>query len=341
MSPSVCHVVGVDIGKETIAVRLVATNPNVEPVGAAQTCSNDAAGYRQMLRWLGEQNDPEVETATTAVVMEATGVYWEACALFVHEQEFLVRVVNPAQTHAFAKTTLQRGKTDTQDADMIARFGATVPTRRWTPPYALSKELKQIMRQREDYVAMRVQEKNRLHALQHQARPSAQLMRMARNHIHFLQQQIDLLERTFKEQASESPSWQQSLSALRTLPGFGFIVAGTLLTETDGLEAFLTAKQLIAYAGLAPAPYESGSSVKRRTHISKVGNQRLRRIAYLAAVSSIRTDSVFREFYTRLRKRGKPPKVALVAVARKLLTVAFAVVRSQTPFDPTYVPKRA
>jgi transposase len=341
MSRSVNHVVGVDIAKDTLAVRLVVTHPSVESVGVVQTYSNDAAGYRKMLRWLREQDGDEVETATTAIVMEATGVYWEGCALFFHEQEFAVHVVNPAQTHAFAKTTLQRGKTDAQDADLIARFGAAVPTRLWTPPDALSEELRQIMRQRDDYVQMRVQEQNRLHALQHHARPSAPLMRMARKHIRFLQQQINLLERTFREQASESSSWRESLSVLHTIPGFGLIVAGGLLTETNGLEAFLTAKQLIAYAGLAPVPYESGSSIQRPRHISKVGNRKLRRIAYIAAVSSIRTDTVFREFYLRLRQRGKPPKVALVAVARKLLTVAFAVVRSQTPFDSAYVPKRA
>jgi transposase len=341
MSPSVTHVVGIDIAKDTLAVRLVTTDPSVEPVGAVQTFSNDPVGFRKVIRWLRDQNDQEVEPATTAIVMEATGVYWEGCALFFHEKGFTVRVVNPAQTHAFAKTTLQRGKTDAQDADLIARFGATVPTRVWTPPDALAEELKQIMRQRDDYVQMRVQEQNRLHALQHRARSSAPLMRMAQKHIRFLQQQIDLLETTFKEQASESPSWQKSLAVLNTLPGFGLIVAGGLLTETHGLEAFLTAKQLIAYAGLAPVPYESGSSVQRPRRISKVGNPKLRRIAYIAAVSSIRTDTVFREFYMRLRQRGKPAKVALVAVARKLLTVAFALVRSQTAFDPAYVPKRA
>ena len=123
---------------------------------------------------------------------------------------------------------------------------------------------------------------------------------------------------------------------LEAIPGIGPVIAGTLLTETGNFHAILSGRQLVAYAGMAPTPRQSGSMDLPR-HISKAGNPRLRRAAYLAAVSATRTSSPFATFYKRLVGNGKPRKVALVALARKILTVAYAIVRSGTPYNPDHL----
>ena len=106
--------------------------------------------------------------------------------------------------------------------------------------------------------------------------------------------------------------------------------------KQGGLSSFLAARQLVAHAGIAPQQYESGTSVKRTACISKIGNARLRRAAYMAALSAIRCKGPLKDFYQRLIARGKAKKLALVAVARKLLVVAFKVARSGMPYDPQY-----
>ncbi|MEK9135905.1 MAG: IS110 family transposase [Bacteroidota bacterium] len=271
--------------------------------------------------------------------MEATGVYWEACALYCHGEGFAVSVVNPAQIKFFARTTLMRGKTDTLDADLIARFGAAVKPRVWNPPGKAFEELQLFSRQRDAYVAMLTEERNRLHALSHRVHCPPQVIRMTKAHIRFLEKRIEELEQGFKDHLDQSPEWKRSVELLTSMTGIGVVTAGVFLPETLAFSTMVDARQLIPLCGtgLAPAPHTSGTSVRRRPRISKVGNPRLRRAAYMASISGIRANPVLKAFYKRLREKGKPAKVALVAVARKLLTIAFALVQTQRPFDPNYV----
>ncbi len=334
MNNSYTHIVGIDISKETISVRLMILGESPQPVGDIETFPNCEVGYGQLNQWLVRCG---VLARTTQVVMEATGVYWEGSALYFYEHGFQVSVVNPAQIKYFARTTLMRGKTDALDADLIARFGVSVKPRIWTPPGESMESLQVFIHQREAYVAMLTQEKNRLHALQHRAHCPRQVITMTKAHIRFLEKRITELEHAFKDLLKKTPAWQRSIDLLTSIPGVGLITAGVLLTETLAFSTLVNARQLAAYAGLAPAPFLSGTSVHRPTRISKIGNARIRQAVYLASLSGIRANPVLKTFYQRLRANGKPAKVALVAVARKLLTIAFALVKSQQPFDPNYV----
>jgi len=338
MNTAITHIVGVDIAKDTFVVRLLALGePGPIPVGEIQTVPNSSDGYRQFTQWLGEQG---VAAASTQVVMEATGVYWEALALYCHAQGCAVSSMNPAQIKYFARTTLMRGKTDAQDADLIARFGAVMKPRVWDPPGVAFDDLQVLMRQREAYVTMATEEKNRLHALSHRAHCPREAIRMTKAHIRFLEKRIEELEQAFKDRLDQTPMWKQSVTLLTSIPGVGLMTAGVLLTETLAFSTLVDARQLVAYAGLAPAPYVSGTSVRRASSISKIGNARLRRAVYMASLSGIRFNPTLKTFYERLRAKGKPAKVALVAVAKKLLTICFAIVQSSRPFNPNHVSMR-
>ena len=334
MDITIKHTIGIDIAKETFTVRLLSVENSPTPVGEIKTFSNSSEGYTEMKRSVVDQG---AEPVSTQVIMEATGVYWEGCALFCNEQHFVVSIVNPAQIKYFARTTLMRGKTDPLDADLIARFGALLKPKAWTPPGIAFDDLQVLSRQRDAYVKMLTEEKNRLHALSHRAHCPREVLRMTKAHIRFLEKQIDELEQAFKDHLDQTPAWKQTIEVLTSITGIGMMTASVLLTETLAFSTFVDGRQLTAYAGLAPAPFTSGSSVHRKPRISKIGNARLRRAVYMASISGIRFNPVLKTFYQRLRASGKPAKVALVAVARKLLTIAFAVVRSQRPFDPNYV----
>jgi transposase len=312
MNDPLTHIIGIDVSKDTISVRLMVLVESPQPAGDIQIFPNSKAGYAQLDGW-------------------------EGCALYFHEHGYQVSVVNPAQIKYFARTTLMRGKTDALDADLIARFGVSVKPRVWTPPGESLESLRVFIHQREAYVAMVTEEKNRLHALQHRAHCPAQVIAMTKAHIRFLEKRITELEHAFKDLLKKTPAWQRSIDLLTSIPGVGLITAGILLTETLAFSTLVNARQLAAYAGLAPAPFLSGTSVHRLTRISKIGNARIRQAVYMASLSGVRANPVLKTFYQRLRGNGKPAKVALVAVARKLLTIAFALVKSQQPFDPDHV----
>ena len=333
MAEQIKHVLGIDIAKETFAARLVQRGESIAPVSEVKMFPNTTGGYQSCATWTQQLG---AEPAHTNVVLEATGVYWEACAVDLHHRGYHVSVVNPAQIKHFIRSVLQRGKSDSIDAELIARFGALMKPRLWTPPPPFAEHLQLIIRQRDAYVGMLTQERNRLHALRHRVNCPASVMRMTEDHIQFLEQRVEELERSFKDTIKQLPEWSQLFTLLTSITGIGQITAAVLLTETQAFESFHSARQITAYAGIAPAPYSSGTSVFHAPRISKIGNARLRHALYLAALSASRFNPLMRPVYQRLVAKGKPSKVARVAIARKLLITAFAVVKSKCRFDPSY-----
>lgn len=327
------HVVGIDIACETFAARLVVSQPSVVPVGAGMTFDNSIHGFTQCLSWLLAQ---ELQPTETLIVVEATGVYWEALALFFSHRYFPLSVVNPAQIKYFSRSILQRGKSDQLDAETIALFGARMNPRLWKAPSPLGEELQVLMRQRDAYVAMLTEEKCRLHALEHAGRTPHQALAICKQTIAFLRKQIKQLDTSFKNTIQKDNQWKQLYDVLLAIPGIGAVTAGVFLTETRALNEFASSRQLTAYAGIAPVPYSSGSSVLRKPRISKIGNARLRKAFYMAALSSVRFNPHMRSVFHRLVARGKPKKVVLIAIARKLLVLCFAICKSQTPYQPDY-----
>lgn len=328
------HILGIDIASETFVGSVVTNDPTPNNKSEAPTFPNTSSGFSACVDWT---NTLGVVPAETLVVVEATGVYWEALALFFHQHQFIVSVVNPAQVKYYAQSVLQRGKTDELDANLIARFGSTMNPRRWEPPSALSEELQVLMRQRDAYLTMLTQERNRLHSYERSGFPPQRAIAVSKKTIAFLEQQIKELETNFKNTISGDENWKHMLELLQTIPGIGLVTAGVLLTETQALETFHSSKQLTAFAGIAPAPYTSGKTVYRRSRISKIGNPRIRKAFYMAALSSIRFNPIMKTFYERLVARGKSKKLSLVAVARKLLVMCFAVCKSNQPFQPNYL----
>jgi len=247
-----------------------------------------------------------------------------------------VSVINPAQAHQFAKALLKRAKTDAIDAETLAQLAATLQPKPWTPPPAIYEELRQRLLQRENLIGALTQERNRLDALRHRPTVIASVRERSERWIAWCETETATLDAELTTLLDQAGEWQAAAERLRTVPGIGPITTAWLLVETLAFTTCATPQQAAAFAGLAPHPYESGTSIRRRGRIGQGGDAALRRALYMASVSAGRHNPHIKAFYERLRAAGKPVKVARCAAARKLLHLCWAVVTREVDYDPQY-----
>ncbi len=270
------------------------------------------------------------------VVMEATGSYWVALATTLAQAGFAVSVINPDQAHNFAKALLQRAKTDAIDARTLARLASMLQPARWTPPPAIDAELQQRLAERDTLVDVRQQVRNQLHALIQLPVVIPAVRARMEDLIATFDAQIMAIEREIARVLPQDTAWAASAELLLSIAGVGLLTAAWLLVGTLNVTIGVNPEALAAYAGLAPHPKESGTSVRGRERVGRGGHKRLRTALYRATLAAARHNPVIKAFYERLRAAGKPPKVARGAAARKLLHLAWAVVRKGRAFDPAY-----
>jgi len=327
-------VLGLDVGKsELYACLLQVQGPgSPTPVGTFKAVANTAKGHEQLCVWL---TTSAAIGEDLSVVMESTSVYWERIAITLHDAGCLVSVVNAAQIKFFARSTLRRGKTDKLDAELIARYGAVMQPARWLPPESDLVALRTLLHARDSIVELLTLEAGRHHAMDHQHQPNPLALGFCEARQKLLEHQLEEANGAIKTLVCASEEMHEKVTLLASIPGIGSLTASILLVETMHLRRMESSDQWAAYAGLSPVPRQSGSFTGR-THISKIGNGRLRRAFYLCALTASRMRNTFGDFYRHLLAQGKPKKVALIALARKLLRVAFAVLKSGQKFNPDY-----
>jgi transposase len=270
------------------------------------------------------------------VVMEATGSYWMSLATRLLREGFRVSVINPAQAHHFAKALLKRAKTDAIDAQTLAQLAMVLQPEPWIPPPPIYYELQQRLAQRDDLLNLRQQVRNQLHALEQHPVIMTQVSIRMKDLLATLQSQIDEVEAEIAAALNQDSAWATAAERLQSIKGVGWVTAAWTLVTTLNFTTCDTVDSLTAYAGLAPMPRQSGSSIWHRPAIGHSGNGRLSTAFYMATLTAARFNPVIKRFYNRLREAGKPEKVARCAAARKLLHIAWAVVKKNQPFDPNY-----
>ncbi len=311
------HILGIDIAKHKFDVALIINGKFKNKV-----FDNTPVGFAALQVWLNTHSAQHVHAC-----MEATGVYWEALATYLAEAQYQVSVVNPAQISAYAKSTLQRGKTDVQDARLIARFCERERPALWQPAPASQRELLQLVRQLQHLNESYQAEQNRL-------KTSTGLVHTSiAETADFLSEQIKQLSAKIDQHIDQDPSLKQNHALLDSIPGIGDKTAPWLLAYLGTGERFGRGKQAAAFAGLTPRPWQSGSSIHGKSRISKTGHSDLRRILFMPALATYGRKKAFVAFVERLKASGKKPKEIVVALMRKLITIAQAVLKSQTPFN--------
>jgi transposase len=321
--------VGVDIASATFTTTWSRdAQPTLRPMTFNQTPSGFAA-FQQQLHQTG------IAPAATLIVMEATGSYWITLAVTLHQAGYVVSVVNPARVHDYVKSLPRKGKTDPLDAGYLTQFAAERRPDPWTPPPAVYHELRQRLAARDALLEMRKLAQNHRHALSQWPIVVDSVLAQLDESIADLNRRMRQLEEELAVILQDG-AWAESAALVLSISGIGLVTAAWLLVTTLNFTIAPTPESLAAYAGLAPLPYDSGSSVRGRRQIGPGGNRRLRTALYLATLSAARHNPVIRPFYQRLCAAGKPKKVARCAAARKLLQLAWAVVKHKRPFDPAY-----
>ncbi len=315
-------ILGVDISKLKFDVVLIVGERSKHAV-----FSNTEAGFQQLRAWLDKQRpDP---ARPLQACMEATGNWGLDLADFLHESGVRVSIVNPLRIKAFGQSELARNKNDKLDAGVIARFCRTQNPPLWVPPAPHLRELRELVRRCNALKDARVQEANR----QKSGFVSPAVAQSIEAHLAWLDNQIAEVSQAALRLIQSDPTLRKNLALLRSITGLGEVAAGILLAELPNIADF-TPKALAAFVGLSPQEHSSGSSVRRPGRMSKVGAERLRGTLFMCAFSAKRFNPRLADFVKRMTDAGKAPKVILVAVARKLLVYAHAVIRTQKPFQP-------
>jgi transposase len=311
--------VGIDVSKAHLDVA-------ARPGGAAFRVTNDPAGLAELVERLGPMTP-------ALVVTEATGGYELPAVAALRAAGIPVAAVNPRQARDFARGTGRLAKTDAIDAAALAHFAEAVrPEPRPAEP-AERLALDALLSRRRQLIEMRVMESNRLETCADPAVRAA----IAR-HIAWLEAEEAEADRLLEEAVRSSPAWRERDELLRSIPGVGPVVSRTLLAALPELGS-ADGGRLAALAGLAPFARDSGP--RRGPRSVRGGRPEVRRVLYLAALSAARRGGPLTEFAERLRARGKRAKVILVAVARRLLVIANAVLRTGVPWDPAMAMPRA
>jgi transposase len=330
MQTTVSCDVGIDVAAQALVVVLAVPD---RPRTRAVTVANSAEGWQAVQEMVRAQG---ATPATTRLIMEATGAYWQGAATTLHRAGWTVYVASPASVRHYGQAQLQRAKTDARDAALLIDYLDGVHPTPWQPPEAEVVALQLLVRQRDDLVAMRTQTRNRQHALAQLPQVPRAVQRQIEALLAVLSEQIAQVEAAIRQQAQATVTLAGAVARLQTITGVGLLTAAVVVAETRPLRGAASAREIVSYAGLDPAPHESGTSVRGANHISKTGNARLRQALYMAALTAARHNPVLRPFYQRLRARGKRPRVALVAVARKLLALMATLLIHERDFDPAW-----
>ena len=290
--------------------------------------SNTASARKGLLAFLLRGTD------RVRVCLESSGNYSLDLALALHaHRQVEVSVINPRRARRFAESLGERSKTDPVDSRVLCQYAARMPWVAWQPPSLPALRLRAITRAIESLGVMHTQENNRAHALSCSQALPALVLRETERHQRYLEHRMKQLRREARCLIARDPELDRRFRLMLTVPGIAETSALQILGELVVLSESLDARQWVAFSGLDPSHFSSGTSVEKRPRISRGGSRRLRRALYMPALVALRHEPHLRAFYQRLLGRGKAPLQAVVAVMRKLLHALFAMFRFNQAYD--------
>lgn len=310
---------GIDVAKAKLDCALLRPDGKYRN----KTVENTPNGFNVLLAWLEKQ-----AAIQPHVCMEATGTYWEAVAEHLAAQGMTVSVINPAQIKAFGESRLVRTKTDKVDARLIAIFCRERSPESWQAPSSSEQALRAMVLRLDALKTMRTQEGNRLDVARDAVKAGIT------SHIEWLDEEINTLAKKIHEHIDNDPTLKSKKVLLESIPGIGERTIAALLAYYANPEGFGNTRQAVAYAGLDPRQHQSGSSVRGKPHLSKIGHAFIRKSLYMPAMVTLYKTDWGKRFRDRLAAMGKAPKLIIGAMMRKLIHVVFGVLKSGKMFNP-------
>lgn len=321
--------IGIDVSKAKLDCSLLLDVASSKR--RAKSVANSKAGISELLVWCVKQ---QVATHELHAILEGTGVYHEQAALALADAGATVSIVNPAQVKDFGRSLGVRTKTDGVDSLVLARFGAMLSPRPWTPPTQKARVLQALLSRREAIAQDLQRERNRLEKADATDTP-ALIRQSIVESIAFLEQQLTKLQQDIDEHINKYPDLKADRDLLISIPAVGPQVGNHLLAIMHNHQ-FQSAEQLAAYLGLVPVERQSGTSVRGRPRLSKAGPARVRAILYMAAIVGTQHNPHIKALYQRLQDRGKTKMSALGAAMRKLVHLCFGVLKTRQPYQANY-----
>jgi transposase len=325
MEKPMTAILGIDVAKNKFDVALLRSGKYKHKL-----FENKISGFESLVVWL-KQHDVE----TLHACLEATGSYGDALARFMFDAGHIVSVVNPARIKAFGESELLRTKNDKTDAKLIARFCETMKPVAWQPDPPEVEQLRALGRRRDALVNMRTQEGNRLGVADSTVNSSIQKV------ISFLDDEIEQISKLIREHINNHPDLRKKRELLKTIPGVGDVTIEAILSEINAFEGFDTVEKVVAYMGLSPKEKTSGTSVKGKSSLCKIGSARLRKILYMPALSAIQHNPLISALYNRLKAKSKNGMIIACACMKKLVHIIYGVIKNGTQFNSNYNLKTA
>lgn len=316
-------VIGVDVAKNKLDVAVLQAGEWIKRFEV----TNTASGHKCLIKLVAQFE-------RVHVVLEATGSYHSRLVAALLDAAVPLSVLNPLVIKRYAQMKLRRVKTDRSDAMLLAEYGTQINPGLYRLPPEGVRPLRQLQTQVDLFIKQRTALLNQLHALETLPDALASCRRVLKQAIRQLDAHLKKIE--LEQQRVINVAFAKQRALLESIAGIGPRTSTVLLTTVGDLSQFDNHNQLAAFVGLNPKPVESGTSLRPRAHISKQGHARMRTAFYMAALTARTYNPACRALYERLLAKGKPKRVALIAVANKLLKQAFAIVKSGVPYNPNY-----
>ncbi len=322
------YFLGIDIAKASFDVALQRADGTV--VGRGHF-SNDKAGFAAVRKWLkGLKATPQHNCVHAC--MEATGRYGLALAGYLYAAGCIVSIVNPQRICAYGASKLRRNKTDPLDAQLIADFCATQQPQPWTPPSPAQRQLQELVRFRASLLEDRQRAANRLAA----GVLTPTVIKQIKRQLALFDEQLATIESEIAACANQDADLKHKIELIDSITGFALTTATIFAAELPPIDQFDDANQVAAYIGVVPSLKVSGTSVRKRGRMSKLGNEHLRCALYFPALTAWRCDPTIRTFAQRLEKAGKPSSTVRGAIMHKLARYIYAVLKNDTPYDKNH-----
>lgn len=313
------NILGIDVAKKTLSATLLSNNKYKH-----KEFQNNKTGHLSMHNWLKSTGVLDIE-----ICLEATGAYGDEVSDFMYSLGYVVRVINPLQIKSFAKAKLARHKTDKVDSAIIAEYGSIFESVSYKPLSTERKELRSLYRFSQDIKVQIVVCIN--HLENEDLLPSLVRNSWKKTKKHY-ENQLKLTKARILEIIESNNELKEDFINLMTIKGVGEETAIAVLSELSSIDNFEGARQLAAFIGLTPKHNTSGTSVKGRSRISKMGRGGLRKALYFPAMSAMKFNEYFKEFALKLEKAGKSKKCIICAIMRKLVHIIFGILKNKEGF---------
>ncbi len=330
---------GLDISFETFDANFsVIDAVQKVKVVASHKFGNNPGGFKDLVKWI-EKNRKEKEIRIV-ITMEATGVYYENCALFLFRKGYTIAVVLPNKAKKYMQSTGLKSKNDKIDAMGLARMGAEQSLKSWEPMTEFFYQLRELTRQQQSLQEHRTVLVNQIHANENGMFLNTMVMRQLKALVAVVDKQLETIEDAINKHVASDEDVAVKVKKIAKIKGVGVLTIATLVAETNGFALFSTAPQLVSYAGYDVVENQSGNH-NGKTRISKKGNSRIRRALHMPSLSVVRWEQKpFLRLFERTLEKHKVKMKSYVAVQKKLLVVIYSLWKKNEAYDNNYLPKK-